>query len=239
MTQTPLYRSSKRQWREPKAHEALLHVYLRLAGYFTTGFICHAPRAGTNLTELDCIAIRHPFHTHPDIDVKPPKFLSFEGANVDLLLCESKSDPAQVRFNPALKTNSKALELALRWSGLIPEATLQDIVIAAMPLFADDIPYATAQAGIVESGVRIRALLSCPRLPANEMTDRWCLNGGEIFRFASECLRPAEPRADCATRYNFEQWGWLTPIVKYIKDGQDDKPPTLDGMHEFLRRAYT
>lgn len=38
--------------------EALVTLYLRLNGYFTSGLVVHSPIHGQATTEVDCLAIR-------------------------------------------------------------------------------------------------------------------------------------------------------------------------------------
>ena len=45
---------------------ALLNLYLRLNGYFVTGFIVHSPELGRNITQLDAFALRNPFNSEPE-----------------------------------------------------------------------------------------------------------------------------------------------------------------------------
>ena len=43
-----------------EAQEAFVTLYLRLNGYFTSGFIVHSSVPGRNTTELDVLAVRLP-----------------------------------------------------------------------------------------------------------------------------------------------------------------------------------
>lgn len=52
----------EKSWTKPEIHEALVVLYLRLNGYFTTGLVVQAPEWGQNRTEIDCLAVRHPNH---------------------------------------------------------------------------------------------------------------------------------------------------------------------------------
>lgn len=219
--------------REGFVHEALLHLYLRLSGYFTTGLICHASQKGNNLTEIDCVAVRHTHHSHPDIDVPDPPFLALDSTNIDFLICESKSNPARVKFNSALSKTPRPLELTLRWSGLIRSELIDSVVKTAMPMFAGAVPLKVAQAGVVVCGVRIRGLLSCPRLAIDSESDRWILRGNEIIRYLALRLSPAQERPNCSIRYDFTQWGWLSPAVQYFKELPQDASPTLEGLHQY------
>ncbi len=42
--------------------------------------------------------------------------------------------------------------------------------------------------------------------------------GQEMIDYIWKCFCPAEPREQCATRYDFNLWGIYQPIVCYFKD---------------------
>jgi hypothetical protein len=48
------------------AQEAVVALYLRLNGYFTTGFIVQSSTPGRVTTELDVLAVRLPHNAEPD-----------------------------------------------------------------------------------------------------------------------------------------------------------------------------
>jgi hypothetical protein len=199
-------------------HELLAQLYLRMNGYFTTGFIVHSPEWGQARTEVDCLAVRHSHHCQPERQVGSSEFLGAIEGEVDLILCEVKSDPGTIGFNKALREDGSALASVLQWSGLISEQRLDSVVDRVLPLLRDDVSADCAKAGVLEGMVRVRPLTCCP--PATvEDTKRWCLLGDEIFQFLEKCFNPAERRDTCSTRYNFQQWGYpFELIVRYIKD---------------------
>ena len=47
----------------PHVQEALVHLYLRLNGYFVSGFIVHSSDHGKNKTQIDALAVRHSFNS--------------------------------------------------------------------------------------------------------------------------------------------------------------------------------
>ncbi len=210
--------------------EIVTQLYLRLNGYFTTGLIAHSPEWGQARTEVDCLAVRHPYYSEPEREVGPSEFLSTRAGEIDLLLCEVKSDPQVIGFNRALKEDRSALVSIFRWAGLFPEERLSDVIDRFYPLLQDDVGECCAKTGIVEGNVRIRPLLCCPPATA-QGSRRWCLQGQQMLGFMSECFNPDERRASCSTRYNFQQWGYpFETVVRYIKDA--DGGMSLDGLYE-------
>jgi hypothetical protein len=222
--------------RKAETNEALTVLYLRLAGYFTTGLVVHSPDWGLNRTEIDCLAIRLPHHEQPDRGVKCPSFLALRDGETDLLICEVKSSAQALRFNERLYRDPEALPYVLRWAGVFPEdAAIARAADRLRPILQTGVSAALASEGALEAGVRVRGLLSCPPGMEAELPNAWCLWGSEILRFAHECFNPPERRTDCSTRYPFGQWGgWLAPIVDYIKDCDAQTQPTLEGLYEAL-----
>lgn len=220
--------------RKSDVHEVLAMLYLRLNGYFTTGLILHSPEWGQARTEIDCLAIRHPYHCQSERGVETSDFLCTHDGEVDLILCEVKSDPEGLRFNEPVRTNLEVLKAALRWAGLFTEEQVGSVADRLQPLLQDDVPLDVARTGAMEGPYRVRPLLCCP--PCFEAdTDKWCLLGTEIFRFANQCFNPPERRDSCSTRYNFQLWGHpFTSVVTYFKNNQMDDPLSLEGLYQHL-----
>jgi hypothetical protein len=218
--------------RKSDVNEALAALYLRLNGYFTTGLILHSPEWGQNQTEIDCLAIRHLYHSQAERGLGGAELVNDNEEVSDLILCEVKSDPSQLRFNKPIRTDAEALSRILRWAGIFNEKQIESVVERLRPLLQEDVMAGTARAGVVEGRFRVRALLCCPAL-GGPVVDRWCLTGDEIFGYASRCFNPAEPRPYSSTRYNFRQWGYpFTPIVHWLKEQPD--PLALEALYEHL-----
>ena len=71
--------------------EELLQLYLRLNGYFVTGFIVHSSIHGRNKTEVDALAVRFPYNAEPERGLGPSPLLEPSATLLDLLICEVKS----------------------------------------------------------------------------------------------------------------------------------------------------
>lgn len=154
--------------RKSDVHEVLATLYLRLNGYFTTGLILHSPKWGQARTEIDCLAIRHPYHLQSERGVETSDFLCTHDGEVDLILCEVKSDPTGLGFNRPVRTDPEALRAALRWAGLFTEDQVRSIVARLQPLLQDDVPLDAARTGVADGSCRVRPLLCCP--PALKLT---------------------------------------------------------------------
>ena len=220
--------------RKSDVHEVLATLYLRLNGYFTTGLILHSNEWGQARTEIDCLAIRHPHHLQPERCVETAEFLRTRQAEIDLILCEVKSSPDDLRFNDPIRTDVEAICAALRWSGLLEEEQVRSVAERLQPLLQGGVPAEVSRRGIVEGACRVRPLLCCP--PCHESDpNRWCLTGSEIFRFVRQCFNPPTPRDSCSTRYNFQQWGYpFTPIVRVFKNEQGARPVALEDLYKCL-----
>jgi len=219
--------------RKSDVHESLATLYLRLNGYFTTGLILHSPEWGQARTEIDCLAIRHCHHSQADRAIGTAEFLAADEEANDLILCEVKSEPTQLRFNKPIRNDPAALCAMLRWAGLFGEERIESIAGRLLPLLQDGVSAEAARHGVREGDFRVRALLCCPPI-AKPTNDRWCLTGDEILAYARQCFRPDERRASCSTRYNFQQWGFpFAPIVRLLKEFPE--LPTLESLYQELR----
>ncbi len=135
-----------------------------------------------------------------------------------MLLCEVKSSPPALSFNERLRTDPRALDSALRWSGLIPPERLKETVDRLLPLLQDGATIDEVRAGVEVDGVRIRVLLCCPGCDSEPEPPRWCVRGAAMLDYINRCLNPRAPREKCSTRYSFKLWGgFLAPLVEYVK----------------------
>jgi len=212
--------------RKSEVQEALLHLYLRLNGYFVTGFIVHSSVYGRNAAEIDALAVRHPRHREPEREVPPSDFLEPSHIETDLLICEVKSRGQQLRFNSALTNNVGTLATILRWSGLFEEeevATLANSVQRA--LGPAQLPRETFPAVGGPRYTRIRAALCAPERHRQFTNQSKFIHGTEMFGYITRCLCPEKQRLECATQYDFTGWGrQLAPIVRFFKDRGPQAP---------------
>lgn len=214
--------------------EELVALYLRLNGYFVSGFIAHSPTHGRNRTELDALAVRFPFSCEPERQMQPDPVLQVSDSRIDLVLGEVKSRGQQLRFNKALTVGDEALESVLRWAGLFPPkdvpgvaTTLRERMSAAN---ADEGP-ATVDVG---PNVRVRAVVFSPELYARRPNQPWCIDGHSIMKFIWECVCPRVPRDTCSTTYDLQVWGRHERIVNYFKSRGGRGPGEMTDMYNFL-----
>ncbi len=215
--------------------EVITTLYLRLNGFFTSGLVLHSEVWGQDNGDVDCLAVWHPFHDQSEREVAPDPFLEL-GARRELLLCEVKSSAAALSFNERLRTDPRAVDSALRWSGLVPPEQLKETVDSVLLLLQDGATVDEVRAGVEVSGVRIRTLLCCPGCESEPQPARWCIRGAAMLDYINRCLNPRSPREKCSTRYSFKLWGgFLAPLVEYVKSLPSDQPPSMAE----LRRSIT
>jgi hypothetical protein len=199
--------------------EALVVLYLRLNGYFTTGFIVHSRTPGRVTTELDVLAVRLSRNAEPDRGIgSAPELHSWDGG-MDFLIGEVKSHGEALHFNRSVR-DAVAVATILRWWGhLTDEEILQktpEVISILEPL-----PGATAAPTVqCPREARVRAMLFSPETTSERRSQQaWFIPGPPLLRYLFECLHPNEPRAACATNYGAGQWGvGLAPIIAYFKD---------------------
>ncbi len=208
------------QKKRSRLQENLLSLYLRLNGYFVTGFIVHSAEWGKNRAEIDALAVRHPHNSEPERLIKPSPYLEVSTEFTDLLICEVKSQGQQLQFNEALRETPNALISVLRWGGLFDEQEILELAHQLLPLLQPSAePRQDIPCIIGPRNTRIRAILCSPERWLKRNNQPWFIHGSEIFDFAHSCFCPEKPRNSCSTQYDFEAWGEVyEPIVKFIKE---------------------
>jgi hypothetical protein len=211
--------------------EAITTLYLRLNGFFTSGLVLHSSKKGSVRGDVDCLALRHPFHDQSERGVGSDPLLCL-GTTPELLLVEVKSSIPALSFNERLRTDPAALNAFLRWTGLVRPDSLSAATKQLSALIQDGVSVDLAREGTVIDGVRVRALLCCPRCPAKQSVDRWCIRGEQLLDYVNRCLNPHVPRPSCSTTYPLELWGgFLEPLVTYFKKLPLAATPTYSGLH--------
>ena len=218
-----------------KAQEDLALLYLRLNGFFVTGFIAHSPIHGHNLTEIDALALRMPHSAEPEREVGPHGLLDLSSNHADLIICEVKSRGEPLRFNAALTEDPRAAAAVLRWSGLFLEDELPELVtrlqaaLAPNPLRSAAPPSATGP-----RGTRVRGLLFAPERDKRYTNQSWFVTGPELFEYVHRCLSPTQPRSECSVSYDFGLWGDREPIIRYFKDRRGQDAGSMDQLYGVL-----
>lgn len=110
--------------------EMLCALYLRLNGYFSTGFIIHSNIYGKNETDVDRIAIRFPYNSQPDRLVDPSPYLQIPSRTIDIIIAEVKGRKNPLQFNQPLREPNRGFEnwtKILRWIGLFDDGEVNRI----------------------------------------------------------------------------------------------------------------
>jgi hypothetical protein len=218
------------------AQQAVVTLYLRLNGYFTSGFIVHSDVPGQNRTELDVLAVRLPHNSEPEREVGGAPELDRWDGGIDFIIGEVKSRRQPLQFNGAIRTSSQAVASILRWCGHLTE---DEVLALTDPVRAALGPAAGATGAPTVTcprNARIRAILFRPdQVAPRRPQQSWYVPGTPLFRYIWECLRPKDPRADCATTYDFGRWGSdLERVVRYFKDPARDAPGSFADLARHL-----
>ena len=211
--------------------ECLVKLYLRLNGYFTTGFIIHSNEKKIE-GEIDLLAVRFPFHSQDDTEHNASTFLDVP-KNIDIIVAEVKSKGKSLKFNKSLY-NEEAIESwrkILNWVGVLDSAQIEDAANALRALVS---PVENSQLKNFKSfsvkseigTVTFRPILFSPERLSDNNADKF-INWNEINNFIWLCLCPSEQRDSCGTRYDFTSWGLeLSEIVRFYKNRQISQKKT-------------
>ena len=206
--------------------ELITTLYLRLNGYFTTGFIIHS--TGERIDgEVDVIGVRFPMHKQDYTEHGSSIFLEVP-KNIDIVIAEVKAKGQQLQFNTSLQqqVTYEAWQKMLEWVGLMTEKQISSIAIELNSL-VQTVPNSQRKTLLSSKVIRtafgdltIRPIIFSPERMNINNADKF-VNWTEINDFIWNCLCPAEKRQDCGTRYDFTSWGYgLSEIVKAYKDRQ-------------------
>lgn len=218
--------------------ESLVKLYLRLNGYFTSGFIVHSETHGRNKTEIDILAIRHPYNSEPEREIAPSTFLPLEENKTNILICEVKANGQQLRFNESLRSHPETIYSILRWVGIFKESEIAELPNEiARSMIPDDANAKNISFLNGPNNTAIIPLLSSPERNNKRDNQPFFLHGNEIFSYIWQCLCPAQLRESCATQYDFTAWGReFFPIVNYFKSrALSDGAGTMKELYKYLK----
>ena len=189
-----------------KIQEILVTLYMRLNGYFTSGFIVHSPKKGRNLTEVDILAVRFPGNREPERQVHPAPELDPCTTATDIVIGEVKSKGGLLQFNQALTTSHESLASILRWVGVLDDEEIQQVAAELVrKLTGGGLEPARIEG---PRATRVQALLFSPGRCSRQTGEPWYISGEQIFGFIFRCLSPAIARPGCSAVYDFGLWGY-------------------------------
>lgn len=204
--------------------EDLVKLYLRLNGYFATGLIIHSPNFGSNLTELDTVAVRFPFHCQSDRQIICSDYLQIPNNGIDVIIAEVKSGTQRLQFNSALRESRIPIEKLISWLGAFDSTEIEKVIEALqLALTPKKINTPDKFQIVLVSGntgsFSIRPIIfSMDRLQPKRNQPRY-ISGQMMLDFVWDCFRPNIIRQSCSTEYDLNLWGHsLLPIVEYFKD---------------------
>jgi hypothetical protein len=223
--------------------EQLAALYLRLNGYFVTGFIAHAAhgeenwegRLRTVRTEIDIVAVRFPHNAEPEREIGTSEYLMVPDDAIHVLICEVKGGTdLPLHFNSGLVNGNRGISSLLRWIGMFEEGELRELFqpikdlltinYKGIPTSFEELRFRPKSIG---TDVVIRPLFFAPDRPSPGLNQPRYINGQEITHFIWRCFRPELPRDDCETRYDFGLWGIYEDIVREFKAMNRQQVPTM------------
>lgn len=223
--------------------EQLAVLYLRLNGYFVSGFIIHAPEGEVNEKgkprkvrgEIDILAVRFPHNNEPEREVGPSDYLHVSDTHVDILICEVKGGDQSLQFNEGLRNNRNSVLSVLRWIGILDEDNIEKTIDHVAKILSTkyvNSPDGFREYHVPSSNYRIRAVLFAPdrQAPTQPNQQRY-IYGEEILSYIWRCLRPQEIRPLSQTRYDYGLWGIYEKIVRYFKYKEGDNPGNMNDLY--------
>jgi len=222
--------------------EKLVGLYLRLNGYFQTGYIPHSEIWGNAGTDIDRIALRLPFHSQPETTVKPSPELKIPDSTIDIIIAEVKL--SRVEFNDTLKNLEKRAlqnwEQIFRWIGFFNEKEIELLSPEAIDLVkldgakSHDNSFRYIERKNEFGVITIRPILFIIDEECEQNFSKLWIDGETMINYMWECFCPVV-RDGCSTKYPFKLWGEeYEDIVNYfkIRHEQGLKKGTLQEMYK-------
>lgn len=215
--------------RKAITQENLVKLYLRLNGYFTSGFIIHSNQNKIN-SEIDNISIRFPNHHQNDTEHNSSSYLEV-GKNIDIIISEVKSKGQKLQFNKTLyqKDCKQSWIKLLSWIGIFNNSQIEKISSELIDLVKPKENSKLKKFRSIENietdfgFVTLRTILFCPEKLSENSSDK-IINWTEINDYIWLCLCPAEDRLNCGTRYDFSAWGSeYEDIIRVYKSRQREQ----------------
>ena len=156
--------------------EALVTLYLRLNGYFTTGFIVQSPTPGRVTAELDVLAVRLPHNAETDRVIGGAPELDRWDAGMDFIIGEVKSRGVPLQFNGPTRT-TKAVSTLLQWWGHLDPDEVAARTAAVVGIL-QPLPGAKAAPTVqCPRDARVRAILFSPERSNRRAQQSWFIPG--------------------------------------------------------------
>lgn len=217
--------------------ESLFTLYLRLNGYFVTGFIVHASQG--NRSELDDLAVRFPLQQEPDREIKHCPFLKTSDSQLDFLVCEVKGGLKNINFNESFRGNPTTITSVLQRIGAFSNGEISSLVPQIQGLLQPQAIQESQEFPAISIpciNARLRFILVAPdqtRSVSNK--HKPYIYGDDMIAYIWQCFRPESPRQNCAVSYNKNLWGeQYRKFVDYFKDKNRPAPGNINDIYAFF-----
>jgi len=216
--------------------ENLFSLYLRLNGYFVTGFIVHA--SDGSKTEMDTLAVRFPHHREPEREISPSRVLDISDSLVDFLVCEVKGGKEDINFNTSFRDDLEAITSVLNRLGAFTDEEISEFVPQIHDVLRPEEiqrskTFPTINVPRINS--RLRFLLVAPDQKRPTENQKPYIFGDDMISYIWGCFRPEVQRQHCDVRYNWNLWGeQYIKLVKYFKDKKRAEPGDIEGVYNYF-----
>jgi hypothetical protein len=218
--------------------ETLVSLYLRLNGYFLTGFIVHATY-GTG-TEVDVLGTRFPHHQEPEREIECCTHLGIPKC-LDFIVGEVKGGLKNVNFNSGFREDRQAIGAVLHRFGAFRDTEIERVCDAVPGLLSPAAlqrrtTFPSLEVEVSgEPSVQQGSLRFIPFAPEQSRPLEFArpyVFGDDMLSFVWKCFRPEQRRQRSGVRYNFDLWGsQFVQMVEYFKDRRRSAPGTIDDLY--------
>lgn len=214
--------------------ENLFSLYLRLNGYFVTGFIVHAA-VGVK-TEMDALAVRFPHHREPEREIGCSPALETSNNYADFTVCEVKGGKGRINYNFRFREDPEAVVSVLNRFGAFTDQEIIELVPRIRNMLDPNHLRKSRSFPTIElpHARRIRFLLVAPDQERRGGNGKPYIFGDDIISYLWQCFRPDSRRRSCAVRYNWDLWGeQYKRLVAYFKNESRIVPGNMDDIYNY------
>jgi hypothetical protein len=224
--------------------ESLVALFLRLNGYFTSGFIVHSDRKSNIRAEVDILATRFPLNREPEREVQPCLDLLAPTDRIDFIIGEVKNKKEAPIFNDSMFELDN-IKYQLRWLGRFTDPEIDVIAGELLDQLihkTDGFPVVSLPRPTADKSQQLhcQVRLILFDLHPEHVADPRCVSGKAVMEHIWTCLRSDIKPVECARIYNYDAYGPLySPIVRYFKDKRRKQAGTVKELLAWISSNYS
>jgi len=222
--------------------EALVALYLRLNGYFSTGLIIHSADDNNVDGELDIIGVRFGNHKQEDRMISCSTYLGIpDDSAIDVIIGEVKGRNNPLQFNESIRLHADRRYKMLTWLGFLDDKDIDEVskqleVSIQTKQITNSKNYERIDYNGNAGRISIRPILFAPDRNQPRPNQIKFVHGQELLNFIWECFRPQNRRDTCEANYwSINNWGRrFEDLVRYFKKPDKEEVGNMNDLYAYF-----